>query len=610
MSKEQQWNPAIFRKNDIRGVYKKDFDLTFVQKLASTFVDFYWQQKEKETSGHPSSLMVAIGYDARLSSPEIAQCLIKSLQQAGAHTCSLGLSPTPLCFFASYFVKEISAGIMVTASHNPPDFNGFKMMINQESLCDEKITQLYNLGRKPPDKGCRTVLPTVDLNQATPAQQITPNVESAYIAFLKKDFLTQEVLCRGSAFESADTSKVDMKLRNSNKNWTNIVVDCGNGATGPLAQKVFQAFTATNSKTPITLKETSIGDLRLQTQSIVSDSLPVRVHYLFAEPDGRFPNHHPDPSIESHLQDLKTAVQKTHSHFGIAFDGDGDRLVVVGKNGHILQGDELMSIFISDILNQTGFEKGVALGPFSTSKVHKKLENLNNIPKTTNRPLVVADVKCGDWFFDFLKEKGLPFVMWKSGHSLIRQKTIEKKAAFGGELSGHFFFYDEGYPIDDGLYGLLRLIEISQKTQKRPTRKAGDRTLSHSIDCDSELSSKTTTIETPARKAGDRTLPHSIDCDSELSSKTSIETPEIRYPIKDGAKKKLEKLKNFYKKQDQAHCVFIDGLRVSFPGQAWGLARFSNTQNEWTFRFGGKTQAELNKIQADFYHLLNINIPP
>ena len=584
MSKEQQWNPAIFRKNDIRGVYKKDFDLTFVQKLASTFVDFYWQQKEKEkekeTCGQASSMTVAVGYDARLSSPEIAQCLIKSLQQAGAHTCSLGLSPTPLCFFASYFVKEISAGIMVTASHNPPDFNGFKMMINQESLCDEKITQLYNLGRKPPDKGCRTVLPTVDLNQATPAQQITPNVESAYIAFLKKRFFNPRGFVQGSAFESADTSKVEMKLRNSNKSWTNIVVDCGNGATGPLAQKVFQAFT--NNKTPIALKETSIGDLRLQTQSIVSDSLPVRVHYLFAEPDGRFPNHHPDPSIESHLQDLKTAVQKTHSHFGIAFDGDGDRLVVVGKNGHILQGDELMSIFISDILNQTGFEKGVALGPFSTSKVHKKLENLNNIPKTTNRPLVVADVKCGDWFFDFLKEKGLPFVMWKSGHSLIRQKTIEKKAAFGGELSGHFFFYDEGYPIDDGLYGLLRLIEISQKTRKRPTRKAGDRTLPHSIDCDSELSSKTTTIE----------------------------TPEIRYPIKDGAKKKLEKLKNFYKKQDQAHCVFIDGLRVSFPGQAWGLARFSNTQNEWTFRFGGKTQAELNKIQADFYHLLNINIPP
>ena len=265
-----------------------------------------------------------------------------------------------------------------------------------------------------------------------------------------------------------------------------------------------------------------------------------------------------------------------------------------------------MSIFISDILN-----------------------------KTTDRPLVVADVKCGDWFFDFLKEKGLPFVMWKSGHSLIRQKTIEKKAAFGGELSGHFFFCDEGYPIDDGLYGLLRLIEISQKTQKRPARKAGNRTLPHSIDCDSELSSKTsietparkagnrtlphsidcdselsskTSIETPARKAGNRTLPHSIDCDSELSSKTSIETPEIRYPIKEGAKEKLEKLKNFYKKQDQARCVFIDGLRVSFPGQAWGLARFSNTQNEWTFRFGGKTQAELHKIQADFYHLLDINI--
>ena len=379
MSKEQQWNPAIFRKNDIRGVYKKDFDLTFVQKLASTFVDFYWQQKEKEkeTSGHPSSLMVAIGYDARLSSPEIAQCLIKSLQQAGAHTCSLGLSPTPLCFFASYFVKEISAGIMVTASHNPPDFNGFKMMINQESLCDEKITQLYHLGQNPRKAGERalhcstdcastlsskgaalgdspaskvhkklrnasktsvnpparretrhyTVLPTVDLNQATPAQQITPNVESAYIAFLTRKAGERVSHCaidcdsepssKGAAFESTDTSKVDMKQESSSKSWTNIVVDCGNGATGPLAQKVFQAFT--NSKTPIALKETSIGTLRLQTQSIVSDSLPVRVHWLFAKPDGRFPNHHPDPSIESHLQDLKNRCSKNPQPFWHSF---------------------------------------------------------------------------------------------------------------------------------------------------------------------------------------------------------------------------------------------------------------------------------------------------
>ena len=157
-----------------------------------------------------------------------------------------------------------------------------------------------------------------------------------------------------------------------------------------------------------------------------------------------------------------------------------------------------------------------------------------------------------------------PVIMWKSGHSLIRQKTIEQKAMFGGELSGHFFFCDEGYPIDDGLYGLLRLIEISLKTGKRPE----------------EL----------------------------IAYKNTVETPEIRYPIKEEAlaKKSLKKLKAFYQTKAGACLVCIDGVRVSFPNRVWGLARFSNTQKEWTFRFGGKNLAELKQIQADFYRILKI----
>ena len=580
MNKKLQWNPNIFRKNDIRGIYKKDFDLNFVQKLAWAFVAFCRQQTKNTGKQSSKKLVVALGHDARLSSPEISKCLIKSLKQAGADVFFLGLVPSPLCFFASYFVKEITASIVVTASHNPPAFNGFKMMINQNTVCDKQILELQNLVQKTPfpqPNLNQTARKPVSVGQTLPFEKgetfkVFPtsrvdkkqkilntssikgteqafDIEWIYLAFLKKRFLNQ---ISDFPFKKDKTPHLPQchKENTSSSSQINIVVDCGNGASGPLAQKVFK----------------------------VLKKLSVCVHWLYDRPDGHFPNHPPDPSLEKNLVDLKKEIKKTNSHFGVAFDGDGDRLVVVGKSGHVLQGDELMSIFISDIISK---------GQLS----HPVGQRLKSRPS----PLVVADVKCGDWFFDFLKklnqtgfEKDATYevfssykedmkheflnkisirkqvIMWKSGHSLIRQKTIEQKAMFGGELSGHFFFCDEGYPIDDGLYSLLRLIEISLKTGKRPE----------------EL----------------------------IAYKNTVETPEIRYPIKEEAlaKKSLIKLKAFYQTKVEACLVCIDGVRVSFPNRAWGLARFSNTQKEWTFRFGGKNLAELKQIQADFYRILKI----
>ena len=229
-------------------------------------------------------------------------------------------------------------------------------------------------------------------------------------------------------------------------------------------------------------------------------------------------------------------IKKEKLDFGAAFDGDGDRLFIVGNSGRIFHGDELMFIFISELLKN-------------------KSQNKQNLS-------IVADVKCADWFFDFLKEKNIKTIMWKSGHSLTRKKTLEEKATFGGEFSGHFFFMDDFFPIDDGLYALLRLINICLKTNKNPEKL--------------------------------------------IHKKDSIETNEIRISTNIlEAQKKIERLKKYYIEQKLHFYSVIDGVRVS-TNKAWGLARLSNTQSEWTFRFGGKTKKDLEEIKNRFYELLDI----
>ncbi len=511
------WNEKIFRKNDIRGIYKKDFDLSFVTNLARAFLHFHKQQREKKPLKKTKNRrpVMAVGHDCRLSSPEIAKQMAKSLAQAGAEVRFLGMVPSPLCFFAGYFMADIEASIMVTASHNPPDFNGFKLISLKETLCGEKILHLKKLIQEksfslPRSKG-----------------KITPfDIESKYVSFFKKQKFPGELSSKSFSTTFAPlkekkfskTPALKKKPCTSHKNPVikKIAIDCGNGAGGPIAQKIFKAL-----------------------------NLPIKIHWLYVKPDGQFPHHHPDPSLEKNLKDLKKTVKEKACAFGAALDGDGDRLVIVGKNGKTFHGDELMSVFISDLLKESSSDR-------------------KNIPSNKkNNFSVVVDVKCGDWFFDFLKEHKIPYTMWKSGHSLIRQKTLKKKALFGGELSGHFFFCDDYFPIDDGVYALLRLINICFKNNKNPLQL--------------------------------------------IPKKNSLETDEIRLATEiSQAEKQLKLLKSRYRNNKSAHSSFIDGVRVSFPGKAWGLARLSNTQSEWTFRFGGKTKKNLQQIQKNFYRWLNI----
>ena len=469
------WNENIFRANDIRGVYKKDFDSNFVDALADGFL---------KLANSKTPLYVAIGYDARISGLEIAEHLAQALKKRGVKVYFLGMGPSPLCTLAHYVKKNISASIMVTASHNPPHFNGFKLVLNKETVCGNKIMELKKLMQKK-------AFVKTKLNSKR-GSKIFYNIIPAYIRVLKKSFGLQK-----KKFSHFPIKK--------------IAIDCGNGASGPLAQKVFKVL-----------------------------NLPIKIHWLFAEPDGRFPNHPPDPSQEKHLKILKQTIQLKNCDFGVAFDGDGDRLVVVDKNKRVFHGDELMAIFIAHLKR--------AKRAFS----------------------VVVDVKCADWFFDFLKTNKVPYFIGKSGHSLIRTQTVKKNALFGGELSGHYFFQDSFFPIDDGIFGLLRLIQVCQDTQKTPDQFLTDQLL-----------------------VKDR----------------GFQTHEIRFSFKDRlqAKKLLKQLKNKFQKDKSFKCLFIDGVRASLPGRAWGVARLSNTQNEWTFRFGGKTLKDLKTIQKKFYTLVKLN---
>ena len=467
---------SLFRKNDLRGVYKKDFDVHFAFTLGRAFMAFARQQK----------LTIAVGHDSRLSSPALARALAKGLKAAAADVRFLDLTPTPLCFFASHYCADIQASIMVTASHNPPQFNGFKLCLNKETLSGRAIIRLKNILKN------KCFLKTKSLGRVKRF-----NVQPDYTAFMKKNFL-------------------DLKM---SPFWKNnfIVIDCGSGAGGPSARAVFKA-------------------------------LGLKVLWLYDQPDGRFPHHHPDPSLDENLKALQKKVIQTGAVFGVGLDGDADRLVLVGEKGKIFYGDELLALFISDIVQ---------------AQTNKARPRGGQGLKT-----IVSDVKCAPWFYDFLKSHKLKSVMWKSGHSLIRKKTISQKSIFGGEFSGHFFFCDQGYSLDDGVYGALRLMRILARSRRRPEKLL--------------TKIKKTGVKTPGRH-----------------------TNEIRRPAPSRALalKGLNRLKNFYQKQTLAKVCLIDGVRVHSAHQ-WGLARLSNTQNVFTFRFGGRSQKDLLNIQNNFYRLL------
>lgn len=448
---------VIFREYDIRGVFEKEFDLNFAYELGRTYATYHFEKTKLESS------IVAVGYDARLSSPAIFKSLSRGLNEGGLKVLNLGLVTTPMNYFAN-FTLDITGSIMITGSHNPPDYNGFKICLNKNSLFGVEIQKLREIHSsrhwRSADQG------------STEFFDIFP----MYIERYKDEF--NEI--------------APIK----------VVLDCGSGAAGVVARKLFQ----------------SVG---------------INPTILCEEPDGRFPIHHPDPTVEKNLSLLKEAVLKEGAAVGIGFDGDADRIGLVDENGKMVYGDELMVLISRDVLK------------------HKKGAK------------IVGDVKCSDRLYADIEAHGGDPIMWKTGHSLIKDKIKQEHAPFGGEMSGHVFFADRNYGYDDAVYAGLRVVEILAKSGK---------TVSQLLE----------------------SLPHAFN------------TPEIRIDTTEEKKALIvEKLKEKYSTPSDEYKVnLLDGIRISFKN-GWALARASNTQPVLVLRFEADSEENLQRIRQQIESVTN-----
>ncbi|WP_413658144.1 phosphomannomutase/phosphoglucomutase [Paraburkholderia phenoliruptrix] len=354
---------SIFKAYDIRGVIGKTLDADAARSIGRAF------GSEVRAQGGDA---VVVARDGRLSGPELIQALSDGLRAAGVDVVNVGMVPTPVGYFAASVPLQLEGGerrvdscIVVTGSHNPPDYNGFKMVLRGSAIYGEQIQALHQR--------------IVDENFSEGS--------GTYVEYDIADDYLQRIAS-------------DVKLARPIK----IVVDTGNGVAGGLAPQLFR-------------------------------KLGCELVELFTEIDGNFPNHHPDPAHPENLQDVIRALKETDAEIGFAFDGDGDRLGVVTKDGQIIYPDRQLMLFAEEVLSRN---KGAQ---------------------------IIYDVKCTRNLAKWVKEKGGEPLMWKTGHSLVKAKLRETGAPLAGEMSGHVFFKDRWYGFDDGLYTGARLLEILTRVE-------------------------------------------------------------------------------------------------------------------------------------------------
>jgi phosphomannomutase len=464
----------IFKAYDIRGITPTSLNPDVARRLGRAFGTHAIKCGEST---------VAIGRDGRLSGPELSKALTYGLCEAGAQVIDVGMVTTPMLYFAASGDVDASctSGIQITGSHNPRDYNGFKMVLGGRAIYGEEIQTLRRMMEEP-DWG----------NPATGmARQI--DIREAYSKRIVSD----------------------VKLKRPIK----IVIDSGNGIAGASAPDIFR-------------------------------QLGCDVIELFSQVDGNFPNHHPDPSKPENLKDLVAALQNSDAELGLAFDGDGDRLGIVTKDGQTIYPDRQMMLFAQDVLSR--------------------------VPHST----ILFDVKCSQRLAPTILAAGGKPLMFKTGHSLIKAKMREidvaaqiqfdqglsKDASFamlGGEMSGHIFFKERWYGFDDGTYAGARLLEI----------------LSASPDANAVLKGLPTSYSTPELNVG---------C-------AEGEPPKLVSQLQDLAKT--------YAPFASATINTIDGLRVDWA-DGFGLIRASNTTPVLVLRFEGHTEAALTRIETDMMTLL------
>lgn len=436
-------NPGIFREYDIRGVAGKDMtedDVVNIGKASGTFLRRKGCKK------------IMVGRDCRLTSDLYTEKLTQGLVSSGCDVIDIGVCPTPVLYFSIRHFKA-DGGIMVTASHNPPEYNGFKMCCGTDSVHGDDLKRIR------------------DLITASDFEKGSGNIENADAVTPYKAYLTENI-------------NISKKLR--------IAIDAGNGTGGVVAVPVLKA-------------------------------LGCEIHDIYCDMDGRFPNHEADPTVLKNLKDLIELVKNEKLDAGIGFDGDSDRIGVISEKGDIIYGDQLMVIFSREILKRR--------------------------PGAT----FISEVKCSQVMYDDIEKNGGRAIMWRTGHSLIKEKMKIEKAALAGEMSGHMFFEDRYFGFDDAIYAACRLIEILADTGKK---------LSELID----------------------DLPKTYN------------TPEIRVDCPDEKKfQTVEKAKAFFKSKHKV--IDIDGARVLFD-DGWGLVRASNTQPALVLRFEALSEPRLDEIRS------------
>ncbi len=342
--------PTIFREYDIRGVAELELLDEGISDLGRAI---------GTTLSRRGATKLTLGCDCRLSSPRLHDALLKGLVSTGLEIADLGTVPTPLLYYSVFHLKA-GGGIMITGSHNPAEYNGFKIMATNSTIHGKEIQQLREMIDRRDFATGQGSVESVDV--------VTPYVEEITSQF-----------------------HFDRRVK--------VVFDAGNGAAGPTMHRMLE-------------------------------KLNVDATELFFEMDGRFPNHHPDPTVPANLDHLIAAVREKKADLGIAFDGDSDRIGAVDDQGAVVYGDQLMIIYSREILSRK--------------------------PGAT----IIGEVKCSQSMYDDIRKLGGNGIMWKTGHSLIKAKMKEERAELAGEMSGHMFFADRYYGFDDALYAACRLIEI------------------------------------------------------------------------------------------------------------------------------------------------------
>ncbi|MBG6075179.1 phosphomannomutase/phosphoglucomutase [Polaromonas sp. CG_9.11] len=471
---------SIFKAYDIRGVVPSTVTEAVAEGIGKAFGTIALAQGETT---------VAVGRDGRLSGPSLSAALMRGLQAVGIEVIDVGMVTTPMLYFAANTL--CSSGIQVTGSHNPKDYNGFKMVMAGRAIYGDDI------------------------------QAIRAMMEGETWAL--KDSGSVRRVDVTDAYQTRIVS--DIQLARPMK----VVVDCGNGIAGATAPDIFRA----------------IG---------------CEVTELFSEVDGNFPNHHPDPSKPENLQDLIQALQAGDAELGLAFDGDGDRLGIVTKDGQNIYPDRQMMLFARDVLSR--------------------------VPGGT----IVYDVKCSQRLAPEIEAAGGVPLMYKTGHSLIKAKMKEVDSPLGGEMSGHIFFKERWFGFDDGTYAGCRLLEIVSKA----------------ADAGVLLNSLPTSFSTPELNVpcaeGEQHTAVAKMVGMANEAVRSAGSPQASTAPSGGSEpREAGSVGALF--DAPAKVTTIDGVRVDWP-DGFGLIRASNTTPVLVLRFEGQTQAALDRIQADMLVLL------